>query len=83
MLDATKAFGIRRTTLYGLLATGQIKSVSLKRRGKLRGRRLISADSARMYLETLAQAQASKCDGISTPETIVMQAPMAVNEPEA
>lgn len=49
-----KHFGITRSTLYRLIAEGKIKSASLRERGKLRGKRLVSTDSVAAFLEGLA-----------------------------
>jgi hypothetical protein len=43
-------FSIRRSLLYELHNGGHIKSVSLRRRGRLRGKRLFSVDSIRQFL---------------------------------
>ncbi len=43
-------FSIRRSLLYELHNGGHIKSVSLRRRGKSRGKRLFSVDSIRTFL---------------------------------
>jgi hypothetical protein len=45
-------FSIRRSLLYELLNAGQIKSVSLRRRGQSRGKRLFSVDSIRQFLRS-------------------------------
>ena len=45
-------FGIGRSKLYELLAEGQIKSVSLRKRGQVSGTRLISYDSLAEYIES-------------------------------
>lgn len=44
-------FGIGKTTLYRLIDEGKIRSVSLKERGKLRGKRLIFTDSVAAFLD--------------------------------
>jgi hypothetical protein len=49
--------GLRRSQLYELVSDGLIKSVSLRRRGKVRGTRLIVADSLRDYLRGLVAEQ--------------------------
>ncbi len=51
VIDATKVFGIGRSRLYELISAGRIKSRSLKARGSIRGRRLISFDSLSAYIE--------------------------------
>lgn len=48
---ATKLFGIGRSTLYELIREGRVKSASIKKRGALRGRRLISFDSLAGFVE--------------------------------
>jgi hypothetical protein len=51
-------FSIRRSLLYELHNGGHIKSVSLRRRGQSRGKRLFSVDSIRSFLR--AQMGADK-----------------------
>ena len=43
-------FSIRRSLLYQLLDDGLVKSISLRRRNCLRGKRLFSVDSIRAWL---------------------------------
>jgi hypothetical protein len=43
-------FSIRRSLLYELHNGGHVKSVSLRRRGRSRGKRLFSVDSIRAFL---------------------------------
>jgi hypothetical protein len=43
-------WGIKRSLAYQLLKDGKIRGVSLRRRGRLRGKRLFSVDSVRAYL---------------------------------
>ena len=43
-------FSIRRSLLYELHNGGWIKSVSLRRKGQVRGKRLFSVDSVRAFL---------------------------------
>jgi hypothetical protein len=43
-------FSIRRSLLYELHNSGDIQSVSLRRRGRSRGKRLFSVDSIRAFL---------------------------------
>jgi len=43
-------FSIRRSLLYELHNGGHVKSVSLRRRGQTRGKRLFSVDSIRAFL---------------------------------
>jgi hypothetical protein len=49
-------FSIRRSLLYELHNAGQIKSVSLRRRGQSRGKRLFSVDSIRAFLREQMEA---------------------------
>ena len=44
-------FSIRRSLLYELLNSGRVQSVSLRRRGQARGKRLFSVDSIRQFLK--------------------------------
>jgi hypothetical protein len=43
-------FGIRRSNAYSLISEGAIKSVVLRRRGTIKGRRLVSVSSVRNFL---------------------------------
>ena len=43
-------FGIKRGLAYNLMESGDIKGVSLRRRGQNRGKRLFVVDSVRAYL---------------------------------
>ena len=56
--DAVKRFSIGRSTLYLLIKSNQIKSCSLRRRGMLRGIRLLSCDSIKKALEQAANVEA-------------------------
>jgi hypothetical protein len=46
----TKLFGISRSFAYDLYKRGMIKSVCIRQRGALKGKRLFVADSIRTYL---------------------------------
>jgi hypothetical protein len=48
-------WGIKRSLAYQLLNDGKIKSVSLRRRGAIRGKRLFSVDSVRAFLRSQAK----------------------------
>jgi hypothetical protein len=50
-------FSIKRSLAYSLLADGLIKGVSLRRRGRLRGKRLFDVASVRAYLATQMEAK--------------------------
>jgi hypothetical protein len=43
-------WGIRRSLAYQLLADGKIRGVSLRRRGRSRGKRLFDVNSVRQFL---------------------------------
>jgi hypothetical protein len=46
-------FGLSRSTGYNLIEQGKIRSVNLRVKGKLTGRRLIDVQSLRDYLNSL------------------------------
>lgn len=46
-------FGIRRSNAYTLIQVGAIKSVVLRRRGTIKGRRLVDVASVRTFLASL------------------------------
>ena len=50
MKEVKRLFGISRSSLYLLIAEGAIKSTSLRKRGAVRGIRLISFDSLAAYV---------------------------------
>jgi hypothetical protein len=45
-------FGLKQSLLYRLLAEDKIRAVSIRQRGKTRGRRLFDVDSIRRYLNS-------------------------------
>lgn len=53
--EATKLFGISRSKLYELIAARHIRSISLRKRGQVKGTRLIDYDSLCAFLETACQ----------------------------
>jgi hypothetical protein len=55
--EVTKLFGIKRTHLFQLIADGRVKSASLRRRGCIKGIRIINCDSVRALLESLAEEE--------------------------
>ncbi len=55
-LDA--GFGIGRSLAYQLISEGKIRSVSLRRDGKRRGKRLIEAESVRRFLASCSEGVA-------------------------
>jgi hypothetical protein len=50
--EARAMFGLSRTHLYKLGKEGRVRTVSLRARGKTRGRRLYSVDSIRALLNS-------------------------------
>jgi len=57
--DVQRLFGIKRGTLYNLLAEGKVKSVSMRRRGNKFGCRLFYLPGISEYLHSLLEAQNS------------------------
>jgi hypothetical protein len=53
--EASRLFSIGRSSLYSLLGEQKIKSTCLRIRGQQRGKRLISAESLRMFLESQSE----------------------------
>ena len=49
--DAVRVSGLGRSTLYTLLSSGDVKSAVVRKRGNLRGRRLVSYDSLTAYIQ--------------------------------
>jgi hypothetical protein len=50
-------FGISRSLAYELIQRNAIRSVSLKKRGALRGKRLFDVASVRLYLNSLEASE--------------------------
>jgi hypothetical protein len=55
--DVERHFGIKRGTLYNLMAEGKVKSVLLRHKGNVHGCRLIHLASVSEYLNQLLQQQ--------------------------
>jgi hypothetical protein len=55
--DVQYHFGIKRGTLYALLAEGKIKSISMRRKGNKHGCRLFYLPGISEYLHSLLEAQ--------------------------
>jgi hypothetical protein len=53
--DVQRLFGIKRGTLYNMLAEGKVKSVSMRRKGNKHGCRLFHLASIRDYLHSLLE----------------------------
>jgi len=58
--DVQRLFGIKRGTLYNLIAEGKVKSVSMRRKGNVHGVRLFYLPSIRDYLHSLLAAEESQ-----------------------
>jgi len=54
--DCRSVFGLSRTFIYGLLKSGQIKSICLRRPGARTGIRLLHVASIRDYLTSQLEA---------------------------
>jgi hypothetical protein len=52
--------GLRRGALYALWHEGLIETISIRRKGRARGRRLIVAETLRNYLRGLRAEQSGK-----------------------
>jgi len=55
--DVERLFGIKRGTLYNLMAEGKVKSVILRHKGNVHGCRLIHLASVSQYLNQLLETQ--------------------------
>jgi hypothetical protein len=55
--DVERHFGIKRGTLYNLMAEGKVKSVLLRRKGNVHGCRLIHLASVSQYINGLLKTQ--------------------------
>jgi hypothetical protein len=55
--DVERLFGIKRGTLYNLMAEGKVKSVVLRRKGNIHGCRLFHLASVSQYLNQLLETQ--------------------------
>ena len=55
--DVQQMFGIKRGTLYRLIADGKIRSITLREPGRKFGRRLIHLQSVREHLHALMAKQ--------------------------
>ncbi len=58
--EAVRLFSVSRSALYELIAAGEIKSTALKKRGAVRGIRLISFDSLSEFIERSASKGGAK-----------------------
>jgi hypothetical protein len=55
--DVERLYGIKRGTLYNLLAEGKVKSVSMRRKGNKNGCRLFYLPGISEYLNSLLNDQ--------------------------
>lgn len=53
--ESVKVSGIGRSLLYERLATGEIKSAVVKKRGAVRGIRLVNYDSLMAFIEAAVE----------------------------
>ena len=53
--DAVRFSGLGRTSLYKEISAGRIKSISLRKPGTARGRRLVHLASLRAYLNSFSE----------------------------
>jgi hypothetical protein len=50
-----RQFNLGKTFLYQLLAEGKVRTMLLKREGRVRGKRMIDLGSLRAFLESRAE----------------------------
>ena len=55
--DVQRLYGVKRGTLYNLMAEGKVKSVVLRRKSNVHGCRLIHLASVSQYLNSLMEEQ--------------------------
>ena len=60
---ARQSFGLSRSHLYDLNSRGKIRSVSIRRPGAVRGRRLFDCESIRNFLNSCADHGAENQEG--------------------
>ncbi len=60
---ARRIFDLSRSHLYELNSSGKIRSVSIRRPGALRGRRLFDCESIRTFLNSCADNRAEGQEG--------------------
>jgi excisionase family DNA binding protein len=53
--EAVRRFGLGRSTIYELIRNREIKTALIRKRGNTRGRRIISTDSLRAYVERFVE----------------------------
>ena len=60
---ARQSFGLSRSHLYELNSRGKIRSVSIRRPGAVRGRRLFDCESIRTFLNSCADSRGEGQEG--------------------
>ena len=63
--DVQRLFGIKRGTLYNLVAEGRVKSISMRRKGNAHGCRLFYLPGISHYLNSLMLEQ--HCNQVAPP----------------
>src|SRR6516165_9070829 len=58
--EAVRRFGLGRSTLYELIRNREIKTALIRKRGNTTGRRLISTDSLRAFVERFVEGPCSR-----------------------
>ena len=71
--DACQRFSVSRSWLYERLAEGQIKSTCIRRRGAVRGIRLISRDSLAEYIEASFRKETKQSTTRARPTDTIRQ----------
>jgi helix-turn-helix protein len=75
MPAACRYSGLSRSILYRLINDGRIKSVCVRDRNKLRGVRLIAAESIDRYLESIPDAESIPASRAASPKAGTASAP--------
>lgn len=60
-LDITRLFGIKRGTLWALMGSGEIRSVSLRKKHQVKGTRLVHVQSVRDFIEAQTPGTEKRC----------------------
>ena len=58
VIDVSARFSISRSAIYELIQAREIVSVSLRRRGQIKGKRLVFVQSVRDYFDRLLAVEA-------------------------
>lgn len=62
--DITRIFGIKRGTLWALMSSGDIRSVSLRKKHQLKGTRLVNVQSVRDFIEAQTPGTEKRSEGL-------------------